>query len=340
MKKKLLILGLGLGIFCSSFGQQDQHFSMFTESPVFLNPATAGFSPEQLQLFSNFRLQWSAVSDNPHKSTSASADWKFRNEGGNFVGAGVNFYNDAAGSTNFQTNTVTVPINYALQIDESSFLSFGLQPGFYQRVVKNQNINWDSQWNGVAFDQSLNSNEVLLSQNANVSRFDIGAGIYLDGLVKENARIKIGISGQHLTRQRVNFTNEDTRLFRRLNVHGSAELKRENTNVTILPAFAAFIQGPNSELIFGSGFRFVLKGASRSTSYFDEVKLTLGSYFRVGDAFIVTAGLDLSKLSFGVSYDANASDLTTATRGIGAVETFLRYRIEFGTRSLSNIRVQ
>ena len=88
-----------------------------------------------------------------------------------------------------------------------------------------------------------------------------------------------------------------------------------------------------------SNFRFLLKGGSRSTSYFEEVTFSFGSYFRVGDALIINTVLDLSGFSFGASYDLNVSKLTAASKGVGAMEFFLKYRIQFGTRNLRNNRV-
>lgn len=339
MKKKLALLVVSCGLLFGSFGQQDQHFSMFTESPVYINPATAGFTPGDLQLFTNYRLQWSTVSDNPYRTISASADWQMFDNGGSFLGAGLNFYNDVAGVSNYQTNVIALPVNYALQVDRNNFISFGLQPAFYQRNIKNPELNWFNQWNGVAYDQSINSNEVILTQNFNVSRFDIAAGVYWEGFLNPDSRIKLGLSGQHLTRQRINFTSEDTRLYRKLNLHGQLELKNPTTGITILPAFAAFLQGPNSEVVLGSNFRFLLKGASRSTSYFDEITLSLGAYFRVRDAILVNVIFDAGGFSFGAGYDLNVTDLTVASKGVGAMEFFIKYRIQFGTRNLRNNRV-
>jgi len=339
MKKKVILFTFVFGAFFSANAQQDQHFSMFAESPVYMNPATAGFTPGDLQVFTNYRLQWSTVSDKPYKTISASADWRMFDYGGSYMGAGLNFYTDVAGTSNYQTNIISLPVNYTLMANKNNYFSFGLQPAFYQRILKNTELNWYNQWNGVAYDQSISSNEVLPNQNLNLSRFDIGAGFYWEGYLNKNSRLKLGIAGLHLTKQRINFSSEDTKLYRKLNLHGQGEFKLEATGVTIVPAFAAFLQGPNKEIIFGSNFRFLLKGASRSTSYFDEITFSIGTYFRTSDAIIINALFDLSGFSVGASYDMNISNLNTATRGVGAMEFFLRYRMQFGTRNLRHNRV-
>src|SRR5690606_20812216 len=136
------------------------------------------------------------------------------------------------------------------------------------------------------------------------------------------------------------FTGDETRLYRKLTFHGQGEFRRENSGVTILPGFMMFLQGPNKEITLGSSFKFLLKSASRSTSYFDEITFSLGTYFRVGDAVMVNGVLDLAGFSIGAGYDLNVSKLSVATKGVGGMEFFLRYRIQFGTGDLGNLRVK
>lgn len=335
---RVYLLGVLLALSVITNAQQDQHFSMFSASPVYLNPATAGFAPGDLQLFTNYRLQWMTASDNPYRTFAASADWRMF-EDINFLGAGLIFYNDVAGVSQYQTNVVSLPVNYTLQLDKDNRFSVGLQPAFYQRAIKNSQVTWDSQWNGVEFDPTLSSNESLLAQNFSVSRFDVSIGVFWESYLNKNAKIMLGAAGHHLTKQRVNFTNDDERLYRKLTIHGQGEFKSDYNNITIQPAFIAFLQGPNKELMAGSNFRFLLRGASKATSYFDEISLTLGSFFRVGDALMVNMMMDFSGFSFGAAYDLNVSRLNVATKGVGGMEFFLRYRFRFGTNDLKYNRV-
>jgi type IX secretion system PorP/SprF family membrane protein len=340
MKKGVVIAALLVAVFhTNANAQQDQHFSMFTESQLYMNPAVAGFTQGDMQLFTNYRLQWSTVSDNPYQTISASSDWRMFDRGGNYMGAGVTFYNDVAGVPQYTTNVIALPFNYTLRVDRNNLISFGLQPAWYQRVIKNQEMNWFNQWTGVAYDQGIDNGELLLSQNFNISRFDIGTGFYWDSYISRTAKLRLGIAGHHLTKQRINLTEDDDRLYRKLVIHGQGEFLMEESGVTILPAFSAFLQGPNKEINFGSNFRFLLKSGSRATSYFEEITFSTGAYFRWGDAIVVNAILDLSGFSFGASYDLNVSGLNVATKGVGSMEFFLRYRIQFGTRNLRNNRV-
>lgn len=335
MKRKLSLFALSIGLTVSVSAQSDKHFSMFAESPVFINPAAAGFFPGGMQLFTNFRMQWLPVSATPYRTISAGTDWRMF-DNGSFLGAGVNFYNDLSGDTKYMINEVTIPINYAIELARDNHLSIGLQPAWYQRTLQNQAVTWDNQWIGTSFNTAIDNQESILNQNLNLSRFDIGAGAYWYAHISKTTKLSFGIAGQHLTKQRINFMSEDSRLYRKLNVHGQAEFRQANSNLSIIPAFYGFIQGPNKELTIGSNFRYVLRGSSRITGYFEEIALSFGAYYRIGDAILANMIFDISGFSVGVAYDMNISQLIVASKGFGGFEAFLRYRINFGTGGLGN----
>ena len=336
MMKKIFLGLFALGLATGASAQQDKHYSMFAESPVYMNPATAGFFPGQMQVFTNFRMQWLTVSDNPYRTISASIDWRMLDRG-NFMGMGINFYNDMAGDGQYMINEVTVPINYAIEVAKDNHISIGLQPAWYSRTMLSGNLTWDNQWTGTEFNTGISSGESILSQpNLNINKFDLSAGVYWYAHLNKEMRISLGIAGHHLTKQKVNILDVEDGLWRKLTVHGQMRLHRRNSNMTLLPAFYGFIQGPNMALTMGSNFRFLLRGASQVTGYWNEMALSFGGYYRLGDAIIANVIFDLSGLSVGASYDFNISSLTPATGGVGGFEFFLRYRLSFQRRGLGN----
>lgn len=341
--KRIITLFFAGGVLMSSYAQQDKHFSMFTETQIYLNPAVAGSSQEQLQLFTNYRSQWLTVTQDPYRTISASVDWRMLDpdaeKASNYLGAGINFYNDRAGISNYTTNIITLPVSYAIQVGQRDHLSVGLQPAFYQRTINGDNLTWDNQWTGVEFDQGLNNNEVLLNQNMNITRFDMAAGVYWEKIFENDNVINLGLAGHHLTKQRVNILSDDSKLFRKVTLHGQAEFGLKNSETKIRPAVLAFMQGPNKELTFGAAYDFLLKGESRHTAYFNNMHLLLGSYFRVGDALIATASLQMHQLSIGAAYDLNVSRLNVASKGVGAMEFFIRYRMNYDGRTLANPKI-
>ena len=333
--KRLFLLVLVVVLSFSAKSQQDKHFSMFAESPVYLNPATAGFFPGQLQLFTNFRMQWVTAMDNPYRTISASTDWRMFDDG-NFMGMGVNFYNDISGDSQFMINEVTVPINYAIEVARDNHISLGLQAGWYSRTILNSNLTWDNQWTGTEFNSTVPSNENLFGQNLSLNKFDLSAGFYWYAHLNKQTKVSLGVAGHHLTKQKINIFSDEDKLFRKLTLHGQMEFRRRNSNLSIIPAFYGFIQGPNMALTFGSNFRYILGGASRVTGYFKEKALSFGVYHRLGDAIIANVIFDISGFSVGAAYDLNVSSLNKATNGVGGFEFFLRYRMQFGRRGLGN----
>lgn len=319
----------------SGNAQQDKHFSMFAEGPLYLNPATAGFFPGQLQLFTNYRMQWLTVSDNPYTTISASADGRLFDTG-NFLGAGITFYNDVAGDGRYMVNEVTVPVNYAIMLGKDNHIAVGLQPGWYSVTMNSGNLTWDNQWNGVSFDQSIPNHEPAYGAGFSKSKFDVSAGFHWYAHLKNNLKVSLGLAGHHLTKQKINFFEDEDKLFRKLTLHGQIEYRADNSNLSVIPAFYGFIQGPNKELTLGSNFRYVLRGASRVTGYFEEMAINFGVYYRIGDAAIGNIMFDISGFTVGVAYDANLSGLSPATNGVGGFEVFLRWRMRFGGKGLGN----
>ena len=135
------------------------------------------------------------------------------------------------------------------------------------------------------------------------------------------------------------FYGADDKLFRKVTVHGQAEFRKKNSNVSVLPAFMAFVQGPNKSLVLGSNFKFHLRTASLHTGYFDEITYSVGMYYRTGDAILFNMILEMAGFAIGANYDLNVSSTTVATSGVGAMEFFLRWKIRFGGRNLSNPRI-
>ena len=309
----------------NSHAQQDKHFSMFSESPVFLNPATAGFSDQQLQLFTNFRSQWLTVTDDPYRTISASVDWRMLDpeatKAASFMGAGVNFYNDKSGISQYTTNIITFPINYALQVGVADHLSFGLQPAFYQRTINGDHLTWDSQWTGVEFDQGLSNNELLLNQNLNISRFDIGAGVYW-----RNDNSYIGLSVPNL------LTDEHYD-----GVQNAIAAERLHY---FLIAGKVFDLSPRVKFKPAVLGKFVVGApiiADLSANFMFDDTLRLGLAYRWDDSVSGLIGLQLGpKLMIGYAYDATTTRLRNFNSGTH--EIMLRFELRSREKQLKSPR--
>jgi len=335
MKKILLNITFGL-IITTLNAQQDRHYSMFYASPMTMNPASTGFFQGDIQLFTNYRNQWSSINPSLFKTISASVDTRLFEDAmdGNFVGAGLNIYNDVAGDSKLTTNVYNLSFSYALEISQDQKLSFGVQPSLLQRSIKNSDLSWDNQWTGAEFNTSISNNESIFAGKS--TEFDLNAGVYYYGRPNDDLLLNFGLAGSHILSPENSLLNSDEKLYRKITIHGGAEISTRS-NLVIVPNFYLFQQGPNSSLALGSDFRYILKESSRYTGYNDETSISLGAYYRLKDALYTTFFVNWNSLSFGASYDINLSSFSVATGGVGAFEFLLRYRIKTGKSGVSSL---
>lgn len=330
MKRKLIGLAI---IFCVSnsvIAQIDQHFSMFSNTKVQLNPAAAGFYNARYQMMTNYRQQWKSAVTSPFNTYSANFDGRFYEQHhtkGGFAAGGIYFMNDYAADNKYSQLKIVLPMNYAVRIDRKNYFAFGISPSFFQRSIESSDFTWSEQWSGLGFDTDMSSGEYIKASNLSVSKFDIGAGVYWETEIDDFNKMSLGISGNHLTKPKINLFDEDVRMYRTLNVQYYGSFGRDGLDVTIKPSVLWTLQGPNQYLMFGSAFDFLLKGNSKHTGYFNRTSLELGAYLRLNSAFVTSVSLNLGGFSAGFAYDFTVNDLATATGVRGASEFILTYKI-------------
>jgi len=333
---KKLIIAIAILVFSfDGLSQQDKHFSMFYANPVLINPAAAGHFGGDLRLFTNFRSQWFTASDQPFRTFAASADGKFLNNkvGHGFIGAGISIMNDVSGDSKFTLNIISVPLNYSLELNRTSYLSLGIQPGFYSQKLSDAALFFDNQWTGGGFDNALNSNENLGAFQ--LSSFDLSAGLYYVSSPTDNVNFQIGVAGFHLSKQKIGFYTSSEKLYRNLTFSGAAEIKMDDSKLSFQPAILAMFQGPNYEISVGNNFMYEIKPASKSTGYFDGMSIGGGLFYRAADALILNLVYNAGLISAGMAYDINISRLKMATNTIGAFEIYLKFSPSFGDKSAS-----
>ncbi|HXC03151.1 MAG TPA: hypothetical protein VNZ86_00290, partial [Bacteroidia bacterium] len=84
-------------------------------------------------------------------------------------------------------------------------------------------------------------------------------------------------------------------------------------------------QGPSMELLAGSLIRYKLKQDSKYTGRNKGTALSLGAFYRAGDAVAATMLLEYSNYAIGWSYDINGSSLQSASHFRGGTEITLRF---------------
>lgn len=337
MKKIIVIISILVGT--GATAQQEKHFSMFFMNQAQFNPAAAGHFGGDIRLFTNFRTQWFTIPNQAFRTISASLDGRLLEKKLNngFIGAGVNFVNDVSGDGKYTVNHITIPLNYSIELNRTTYLSLGVQPGIYAHKLQGDGLYFQNQWTGSGFDSALPTGENL--GGISDSKFDLSAGIQFVASPSKNRKFELGVSGGHLLKQDVSLYGIAEGMYRNITVFGKADLGNSFHDWSYHPTVIAMFQGPNRYITAGCNFRYQLRPASKHTMYFDGTSISFGFYHRVMDAFIGNIMYQSGPLVIGASYDLNISGLTAATNSVGAAEVFIKFTPSLGFRGLGAPRI-
>ena len=206
------------------------------------------------------------------------------------------------------------------------------QGGFGQRSIDPSGLQWGEQYDGSAYNATLPTGETLAASS--FSFVDLGLGGVWhynssagsnDVVANQSTQATVGFGYYHVTRPTYSFLGADEQLYAKLVLHGNARFSLGEGNSAIVPIFQYSKQGPSSELMLGAMFRYVLTPTSKVTGINKGSAISLGGTLRAKDAIAVVAMFEMAKLAFGLSYDLNTSDLSSASNGKGAFEIAIRF---------------
>jgi type IX secretion system PorP/SprF family membrane protein len=329
MKKINYIILFFVVVSSNLFGQQDVHFSQFFSSPLTLNPANAGIFNGDMRAILNYRSQWGSISE-PFVTSAASVDMPvLKKMKGGMFGLGINFFKDDAGVGKMSTINYALSLAYHLDIsggNNTNFLSVGFQGGMLQRSLSPASLTWNQQWNGVEFNQDINTVDQLTGTS--VSAFDMSTGLHWYFIPSDNNRIFAGLSMFHVNSPNIGF-NEESPLIKKYTFHGGGDLALSSGTFAILPNFVFVKQGANQYMDIGAEVKYYIQKSTKFTNYKDEMYITFGPYLRWGDATYIVSRFNWKGFTAAVSYDFNLSDLSTVSGGSGGFEVMLGYKIDF-----------
>lgn len=327
--KNIIILVCGLLLSTSVAKAQDVHYSQFWNNSIAYNPGLAGMMAGNIRIVGNYRNQWFTAAS-PYQTFGLNFDMILEGKGNTNFGIGAVVFRDVAGDTKMGTTNVQAVFSTIIDIDLHSKISLGLKGGMIQRGFSSDAARWNSQYQNGSYDPTLGSGE---SVNADAgTRGDLSFGmayVYHSTIKKITSndafQAKVGFSYNHILRPKFDwfgFTDEPS--YSNFVLNAEFVIGLEGTKWAILPGFVAQFQGPSKEFIIGSQYKLSLKSGSKITGFRKGAHLVLGTHLRWGDAFIPSVGFEYNDYSFGMSYDANFSQLRTASKGIGGIEfTFM-----------------
>lgn len=315
----LIISFFSIFIFNFSTNGQDIHFSQFSDSPLFTNPALTGNTITQYidnplyRAGANFKNQGASITA-PYRTYSAFFDGSVnpRRLRKSQIGFGVLLYNDKAGDATLQNSTGMLNFSFTRGFNRFNTLTatLGFSIGFINRTVDITKLVFDNQWNGVVFDPLASNNENFSSSSIFAFNFNFG------GLIKYKFNkylySQIGASLSHINKPKTTFYDSDNRINQKLIVHANALIIADK-NIFIEPGIMYSIQDNTYEAILGSNINLVKR----------DVQLILGLWYRINRDIIPLMGMKYHGFKFAISYDVNVSKLNLASNYMGGVEISL-----------------
>ncbi len=324
------ITAIGALLIPASIFGQDILFSQPLQAPLILNPANAGV-PYNLRVTANYRSQWRSVTT-PFTTIAAGVDGMVMSQGtkGSSLGAGLSLTNDQAGTGHLTTSQAILCVSGKVTVAKYQILSVGISGGIIQRRINTNDLTWDEQYNGVAYDATLPNGESF--SGSKFLNGDFGSGIqwsYGKGqsTLSSNDQFgaQAGISVFHVNSPNTGFYQiVDKRAIRYL-FHFSFSYGIKNTNMQISPLLLVERQGPAQTIYGGTFIKYKLQESSKYTDNLLSKSISIGGFYRSGDAAVVAAQCELGQISFGISYDINVSSLTNVSSGRGGFEISLKY---------------
>lgn len=329
MKKYLYIITL----FVSSVGfSQDIHFSQIQESPLWLNPANAGFMNGYFRAVANYRNQWASMG-NAYQTMAISVDASTlkTKKGKAYLGLGLFVFNDRAGVAKMGTTQGQLHLNAIIKTSKKSKLGGAVYIGFNQNSANYASLTYANQYNGKEIDNTIANGEVV-TYNSFMSS-DVGAGLNyefssanIDMLRDDIFSLKIGGAVHHLNQPVQKFASGSTyKLPMRFVGNIQARIDIKGTKLAILPSAVYLRQATASEIILGTHIRYRFKNPTKLTGVKSETGLNIGVYYRVGDAIIPQINLDMGKYAVGVAYDLNISKYKQVSQMQGGFEIYLKF---------------
>lgn len=343
IKKYISISSLGL-LFCFSVKGQDSHFSQYDHSPLTINPALTAVD-KNLQAILHHKDQWKAL--NGYRTDELSFEMRFdptswikiknrtalykKKEQKGFA-FGVSLFSDKAGDGNMQKLCGSVSLAYHIMLDANNRVSAGLLGGVKQRSINPAGLRYNSQY-GIsgAYDPTITSGEVYKSNSIIYS--DYSAGIcysfgeenkYMES--NDNKSFKVGFSLDHLSRpEQAYILERDSRSYMKYTLHAQTLLGIKNSSYSVGASIISLFQGKQRETTFGALLKYRMKEESKYTGIKKGMAVSLGCYYRLGDAVIPYLQYELARYAIGISYDVNLSGLQKATTGRGGLEVTLRF---------------
>ena len=297
---------------------QDQQFTQFYASPLYLNPAFAG-SSIQSRVALNYRNQWPGISGK-FISYNASYDQYFSRINSGF---GLMFSNDKSGTGILQNTNLGVQYAYELHINRE----FSIRPAINFSFGMNS-IDIDK----LTFGDQLRNKDNTVSSDPDRGAFSQSGNIYADfgaGGLLFSENLWLGISTMHINEPNQSLLQKETKLPVKLSVHGGGRIniskfKDDLRKQHILPCFNYRAQGKYDQLDLGFYYEYDPVTFGLWYRGLPGIKKNNYGYLNHDDVALLV-GYQINQLKMGYSYDITISRLAANTVGSHEISVMIEW---------------
>ncbi len=313
---------------------QHPHFSQYYAAPLYLNPALPVLEKSGY-VGINYRDQWRSLGF-PQKTGQLSLVLPVygRSPERAALGTlGATAYNDVLGeNSSFRTTGAALSVSRALYSRPSHLLAAGVQAGITQHRLDATGLQWGSQYDpSVGFNPGLAPAAAPLAEQRLFPVLHAGLlwhHNHFRGEEEPAWSLFAGLAAGNLNRPDESLlAGEKSRLPVLYKFHGGLRW-RVSPRVGVSPNWLVMRQHGVHQVNAGAYLDYAVTAANRGQAM--PLQLSVGAWYRLGDAFIWSVGTACKNYTFGFSYDVNVSSLRYATGGRGAYEFSLAYRFARG----------
>ena len=320
-----LLLSVVMILFGTMPGRaQDIHFSQFFETPLLRNPSLAGIFKGDIRAQMVYRSQWNNITD-AYRTGSFNIELKKSiGRRDDFLTIGGQVLYDRAGTIALTSTHLLPVLNYqkSLSTNRNRYLSLGFMGGLVQRRIDQSKITTNSQYNGSEFDPNLNSGENF--SKTSYSYLDASVGMSFNSQLgeNENNNIYAGLAYHHFNKSNKISFYGNIDLEMKPKWVGSLGIRMNVSEESYFTVYGDYSKQENfQETVAGFLYSYRL-GNPEDQRYV----IHLGTMYRLQDALIPIAKLDIGHLAVSFSYDVNTSPLRNASYGRGGFEFFVGYQ--------------
>jgi type IX secretion system PorP/SprF family membrane protein len=322
---------------------QDLAFSQFYETPLLRNPALAGVFDGDIRIAGAFRSQWQSITI-PYQTSAFSTEIKFPiGKYDDWITAGVQITQDVAGDIKLKRTQFLPVVNFhkSLSGNNNNYLSLAFMGGPVNSQFDPTQLKLDDQYQNGVFNPNSPTGAVFSKTGLNY--WDIGTGIsYTSTFGENNTTYYIGAALFHANKPKVGFytTDGETTMQRKITFNAGLNLPVSDMHKFLI--YGDYIkQGGNEQFLGGVMFGAdLLQNSGYNYSDYESITLYGGAFYRWNDALIPVIKLDMYQFSLGLSYDANISQLKTASQSYGGFELTATYKAKFASRSANANKVK